>query len=53
MALKPSLKMHEVIDNSYHYAIMVHCGSQNSCHAYIAAQPAKKRQSLTVRVAKR
>ena len=50
---KPSLKMHEVIDTSYHYTMVVHCGSQGACLKYVASQPARKRQDLEVRVAKR
>jgi hypothetical protein len=51
---KPSTKMHEVVDTAtYHYAVIVHCGSRNSCFAYYDAQPAQKRQGLEVRVAKR
>lgn len=53
MAHKPSTKMHEVADTRYRYTLIVHCGSQNSCLAYVAAQPAQVRQSLVVRVAKR
>jgi hypothetical protein len=50
---KPSTKMHEVIDNSYAFPLMVHAGSKSSCNAYWLAQPAEKRQTLVVRVAKR
>ena len=50
---KPSTKMHEVIDNSYAFPLMVHAGSKSSCNAYWLAQPADKRQDLEVRVAKR
>lgn len=50
---KPSLKMHEVADHSYRYTMIVFCGSQGACHAYVAKQPAKKRQDLEVRVAGR
>jgi hypothetical protein len=53
MARKPSTKLHEVVNTSYRYTMIVHCGSQSSCHAYVAAQPAQARQALTVRVAKR
>jgi hypothetical protein len=53
MARKPSTRLHEVINTSYRYTMIVHCGSQNSCHAYVAAQPAQARQNLIVRVAKR
>lgn len=50
---KPSTKMHEVIDRSYRYTMVVHCGSQSGCIAYVASQPARKRQDFEVRVAKR
>lgn len=50
---KPSNKMHEVIDRSYRFTMIVHTGSQNSCHDFVAKQPAKKRQDLEVRVAGR
>ena len=50
---KPSTKLHEVIDTSFKYTMIVHAGSKNSCNAYWLNQPAKKRQTLVVRVAKR
>ena len=50
---KPSLKMHEVIDTSYRYTMVVHCGSQNACYAWVEKQPAQRRQVLKVRVAAR
>jgi hypothetical protein len=50
---KPSTKMHEVVDTSFAYTMIVHCGSKSSCFAYYDAQPAQKRQGLEVRVAKR
>jgi hypothetical protein len=50
---KPSTKMHEVIDRSYRYTMVVHCGSQSSCLKYYDSQPARKRQDLEVRVAGR
>lgn len=53
LAGKPSTRLHEVIDTSYQYTMIVHAGSRNACNAYWASQPAKKRQDLQVRVAKR
>jgi hypothetical protein len=50
---KPSTRMHEVIDNSFEFALIVHCGSKSSCFKYYDAQDPQKRQSLDVRVAKR
>jgi hypothetical protein len=50
---KPSTRLHEVVDNSYKYAMIVHTGSKSSCNAYWLNQPAQKRQDLVVRVAKR
>ena len=50
---KPSTKMHEVVDRSYRFPMIVRCGSQSACLAWVAAQPASKRQDLEVRVAKR
>lgn len=50
---KPSTKMHEVIDRSYRYTLIVFCGSQNNCHDFVAKQPARKRQDLEVRIAGR
>lgn len=50
---KPSLKMHEVVDHSYKYTMIVHVGSQGACLRYFESQPARKRQDLEVRVAKR
>ena len=50
---KPSLKMHEVVDTSFAYTMIVHCGSKSSCFKYYDAQDPKKRQDLVVRVAKR
>lgn len=50
---KPSLKMHEVIDTSYKYTMVVHAGSKSACNAWWLKQPAEKRQTLVVRVAKR
>ncbi len=50
---KPSTKMHEVVDTSFAYTMIVHCGSKNSCFAFYDSQDAKKRQDLDVRVAKR
>lgn len=53
MTRKPSTRLHEVIDTRYRYTMIVHCGSQNACHAWVATRPAKDRQHLEVRVAKR
>lgn len=50
---KPSTRLHEVIDSSYEYTMIVHTGSKSACNAYWLNQPAKKRQDLEVRVAKR
>jgi hypothetical protein len=50
---KPSTRLHEVIDNSYEFPLIVHTGSKSSCNNYWLNQPAKKRQDLVVRVAKR
>jgi hypothetical protein len=50
---KPSTRLHEVIDTSYQYTMIVHTGSKSACNAYWLNQPAKKRQDLEVRVAKR
>jgi hypothetical protein len=50
---KPSTKMHEVVDTSFAYTMIVHCGSKSSCFAFYDSQDAKKRQDLDVRVAKR
>lgn len=50
---KPSLKMHEVIDTSFKYTMVVHAGSKSACNAWWLKQPAEKRQTLVVRVAKR
>lgn len=52
MARKPSTRMHEVVDTSYQFTMVVHCGSQNACHAYWEAQPARRRQNLIVRPVK-
>jgi hypothetical protein len=53
MANKPSTRLHEVIDTSYRYTMIVHTGSRNACYAWVAAKPARQRQSLFVRVAGR
>lgn len=50
---KPSTKMHEVVDSSYKYTMIVHTGSKSSCNAFWLSQPDQKRQNLVVRVAKR
>lgn len=50
---KPSTRMHEVIDTSFEFTMIVHCGSKSACFKYYDAQPAQKRQNLEVRVAKR
>lgn len=50
---KPSTKMHEVVDNSYKFPMVVHTGSRTACNAYWVKQSAQKRQDLVVRVAKR
>lgn len=52
MARKPSTRMHEVVDTSYRFSMVVHCGSQSACHAYWEAQPARRRQNLIVRPVK-
>ena len=53
MARKPSTRMHEVADISGRFTLIVHCGSQTSCYAFVESQPARRRQALIVRVAKR
>jgi hypothetical protein len=50
---KPSTRMHEVINTSFEFTMIVHCGSKSSCFKYYDAQPAQERQALEVRVAKR
>lgn len=50
---KPSTRLHEVIDTSYVYTMIVHTGSKKSCNAYWVSQSPEKRQNLEVRVAKR
>lgn len=50
---KPSTRLHEVIDTSYRFTMIVHTGSKSACNAYWVSQPAQKRQDLQVRVAKR
>jgi|APGre2960657404_1045060.scaffolds.fasta_scaffold627987_1 hypothetical protein len=50
---KPSTKLHEVVDHSYRFTMIVHTGSQSNCLAWVQAQPAQKRQDLEVRVATR
>lgn len=50
---KPSLKLHEVVDNSYAFPLIVHTGSKSACNAWWLKQPAQQRQNLVVRVAKR
>ena len=53
LAGKPSTRLHEVIDSSFQYTMVVHAGSKSSCNAYWLAQASQKRQDLKVRVAKR
>jgi hypothetical protein len=50
---KPSRKLHEVVDTSYAYAMIVFAGSRTACNAYWVNQPASRRQHLKVRVAGR
>jgi hypothetical protein len=50
---KPSTRLHEVVDSSRAFTMIVHTGSKSACNAYWLAQPAKKRQDLEVRVAGR
>ena len=50
---KPSTRLHEVIDTSYRFTMIVHTGSKTACNAFWVKQPAQKRQHLEVRVAKR
>lgn len=50
---KPSTKMHEVVDLSYKFTMIVHAGSKSACNAFWLSQSADKRQNLVVRVAKR
>jgi hypothetical protein len=50
---KPSTKMHEVVDHSYHFTMIVHTGSQSNCIAWVESQDRRKRQDLEVRVAGR
>jgi hypothetical protein len=53
LAGKPSTRLHEVIDSSFQYTMVVHAGSKSACNAYWLAQASQKRQDLKVRVAKR
>ena len=50
---KPSLKMHEVVDNSYKFPMIVFCGPKLKCLDWYEAQSPKKRQEMVVRVAGR
>ena len=42
MARKPSTRMHEVADISGRFTLIVHCGSQTSCYAFVESQPARR-----------
>lgn len=50
---KPSTRMHEVVDYSYHFPMVVFCGPKGKCFAYYDEQAPQKRQDLVVRVAGR
>lgn len=50
---KPSTRMHEVVDYSFHYPMVVFCGPKGKCFAYYDEQAPQKRQDLVVRVAGR
>jgi hypothetical protein len=53
LAGKPSTRLHEVVDTSYQFPLVVHAGSRTACNNWWLAQPARRRQDLKVRVAKR
>lgn len=50
---KPSTRLHEVVDTSYEFPLIVHAGSKSACNKFWLEQPANKRQVLKVRVAGR
>lgn len=50
---KPSTKLHEVVDYSYRFPMVVFCGPKGKCFEYYDAQKPQKRQDLLVRVAGR
>lgn len=50
---KPSTKLHEVVDYSYRFPLVVHAGPKLKCLDWYEAQPARKRQNMVVRVAGR
>ena len=50
---KPSTRLHEVVDYSYNFPMIVFCGPKSKCFAYYDAQAPQKRQDLVVRVAGR
>jgi hypothetical protein len=53
LASKPSTRLHEVIDSSYQFPMVVFTGSRTACNGWWVRQPAQKRQVLKVRVAGR
>lgn len=53
MKTKPSTRLHEVVDTSYAFTMIVFAGSRTACNAWWMKQPAQKRQHLSVRVAGR
>lgn len=53
LASKPSTRLHEVVDTSYEFPLIVFAGSRTSCNAWWVKQAPAKRQVLKVRVAGR
>lgn len=50
---KPSTKLHEVVDNSYKFPMIVFVGPKLKCLDWYEGQEPQKRQDLEVRVAGR